>query len=120
MDALRDDAGRDTNTGFPVISLSLRPVPTCGSAPHTIGFNAQKFSRIFVCHESVPGIFIHAITYDLAHDRTEIIMGNTFPQTDELYQPEPALQLVPVTPFQGNALRGGRPSMYHAKERSTC
>jgi hypothetical protein len=55
----------------------------------------------------VSGIVSHAITRDFAHDRTEIIMGNIFSQTDDLYQPEPALQLVPVTPSQGNALRGG-------------
>lgn len=44
-------------------------------------------------------------------------MGNIFSQTDDLYQPEPALQLVPVTPSQGNALRGGA-SRHLSRERA--
>lgn len=44
-------------------------------------------------------------------------MGNIFSQTDDLYQPEPALQLVPVTPSQGNALRGGA-SLHVSRERA--
>ena len=44
-------------------------------------------------------------------------MGNIFSQTDDHYQPEPALQLVPVTPSQGNALRGGA-SQHVSRERA--
>jgi len=65
----------------------------------------------------VSGIVSHAITRDFAHDKTEIIIGNIFSQTDDLYQPEPALQLVPVTPSQGNALRGGA-SRHVSRERA--
>jgi hypothetical protein len=68
----------------------------------------------------VLGIVSHAITRDLSHDRTENVMGNLFSQTDDHYQPAPALQLVPLPRLRVTLCEAGHPGMYHAKERSTC